>query len=269
MIDSFPDVIRIEPAGYCNYHCVNCPVGRLGGKRGLLGYDDFVRIFNSLPIVPRVLVLYHGGEPLLNDRVPDMVQFAKLMGVYRVVIDTNLSLWNQKMDLRGVDELRVAFAGNTPEEHEAIRKGAKFEQDKRNVLKLSESYLRPYRTIVLSIGDGRVSDYLLDAFVGNGCDTGIMFEALIEKKWARPGDHPDRPNKVAYCRNLMTTFTILANGDVPLCNDDLMGDSIHGNVLKDSPLEIWMSMQRVRNAFRRGAYPELCRSCNVVTGEWA
>ena len=264
--DVFPDVVRIEPAGVCNFHCQHCPVGCEGGKRGLMSLDDFRRVLLELPVRPRVLVLYHGGEPLLNKDLPKMVNYAKSWGVKRIVVDSNISLLSPDMDLHNIDELRVAFAGTSPDEHERVRLGADFAQDVRLIKQLSESPHRPYRIVLLSIGNGRVADYLLDEFTGNGCDNGIMFQSLIEKRWARAGVNDDAPTDVRYCRNLFTTFTILANGDVALCNDDLMGDSIHGNVFKDSALKIWERMQVLRDGFERGEYPDICKSCYVVRG---
>jgi len=265
MIDLFPDVIRIEPAGFCNYKCTFCPVGREGGKRGLLSYGDFLSIFNMLPL-PRVLVLYHGGEPLLNKDLPRMARYAKLWGVQRIIVDSNISMLDLDMDLSSIDELRVAFAGKSPEEHEQIRKGADYKHDVAVIKQLSASPNRPYRIVILSIGDGRIADYLLDEFTGNGCDNGIMFQSLVEKEWPKMGEWIEPSQPVTYCRNLMTTFTILANGDVSLCSDDLMGVSVHGNVFEDTPSVIWKRMQPLRDGFRNGVYPELCQSCYVVKG---
>ena len=68
-MDNLPDVIRIEPVGLCNFNCQHCPTGVSPNKRALLSKDKFHEIidgFKKINFLPRVVVCYHGGEPLLN-----------------------------------------------------------------------------------------------------------------------------------------------------------------------------------------------------------
>ena len=266
MYDPFPDVNRIEPAGFCNFKCVFCPVGIEGGKRGLLKYADFLWIVDRLPAVPRVLVLYHGGEPLLNPAITDMIRHGRKIGVRKIIIDTNASLIKPDVNYSGLDEMRISFTGQDPKENDLIRVGSDYYRDAQKVIGLSRSKYKPQRIVIMHIGDGHIPDYLLSTFTGNGCETNIVFEGLVQKQWARKNGKPNQIKKgVNYCRNLFTTFTVMANGDVPLCNDDLMGDYIFGNVLIEDPLIIWKRMQPVRDAFRNGDYPEICRNCWILS----
>lgn len=253
----FPDVIRIEPAGLCNFKCRHCPVGTEGGKRSILTYEMFMRFFNMLPLVPRVLVLYHGGEPLLNKSLEKMIAYAKDRGVHKVVFNTNASLLNSERDLSRLDELRVSFDGASAEENNAIRVGSKFERHALRVRILAESKSRPKQITIFNAGNGRIPEYLLDYF--EGCD--VVFRAIKMKQWARRDAPPQETNGAAYCQNLFETFTILANGDVPMCCEDLLGEDIQGNVFQNSPLEIWRKMGARRSAFAMFDYPKLCRSC--------
>lgn len=264
--NDFPDVVRIEPAGVCNFKCRHCPIGIEGGHRIILPWEKFVKYFNSLPFVPRVLVLYHGGEPLLNKNLERMIAYAKGLGVQKVVFNTNASMLTDKRDLSQVDELRVSFDGDSPEQSDYIRVNGMFEKDASQVRQLALSDKRP---AIIKIYNARhntnqVADYLRDYF--QDCPN-MIFEGIQIRQWARLKNEPIQPlDNVTHCTALMETFTILSNGDVPMCCEDLQADDVIGNVNQNTPLELWQKMEFRRKAFQLKSYPKLCQSCFVVTG---
>lgn len=261
----FPDVVRIEPAGICNFKCLHCPIGREGGHRNILRYEDFVRYFDGLPFVPRVLVLYHGGEPLLNKNLERMIAYAKDKGVRKIAFNTNASLLTEKRDLSQVDELRVSFDGDTQEQNNDIRVGSDFGKHAEQVCKLALSEKRPKVIKIYNarIGTDKPADYLLEYFK----ECNVIFEGIKMRKWARLQNEPGRPLEgVTHCTALMETFTILSNGNVPMCCEDLQADDIIGNVNQNSAVELWNRMEQRREAFARKEYPALCQRCWVVTG---
>lgn len=265
MTTPFPDVIRIEPAGLCNFHCIHCPVGVEGGRRKILQYPMFVRFLDSLPAVPRVLVLYHGGEPMLNRKLEKMIAYAKEKGVERIVFNTNASLLNLTRDWSQVDEMRVSFDGADARENDTIRVGSSFHDHAEVVRALAFHERRPKVIKIYSAryGSNEIADYITDYFAD--CP-GMEFEGVQIRKWARVENRPKPTNGATYCRNLFETFTILSDGSVPMCCEDLMGDDLQGSVLQNTPLELWERMETRRQAFARQEYPQLCRSCWVTTG---
>jgi len=263
ILDPFPDVIRIEPAGICNLHCRHCPVGREGGKRGLLPFDTFKTIYNSLPPTPRVLVLYHGGEPLLNDDLLDMAFYAKDKGVCKIVLNTNGSKLIPGMDYSAIDEMRISLDGNSAAENDRIRVGSNFIRIGYQVRALSRYENRPKQITIYNINtQGKVAEYLLDFFKGYD----VVFRSDKMREWARVDNEPKITNGITYCPSLFETFTILSDGHVVMCCEDLMGDELQGSVITESPLDIWNNMQPIRDAFRDGYYPELCKRCYRVKG---
>lgn len=262
MIDAFPDVVRIEPAGICNIACRHCPVGREGGKRGLMSLDDFIKAFRPLAYTTRVLVLYHGGEPLLNRDLLRMVDIAKIYHVCKVVLNTNGILLNPEHDYSGIDDMRVSFYGSAVNENDNMRFGSSFADIALNVTRMLKHKPPKQVTIYDINGLGRPADYLLEAFE----DCNVVFRNDRMKHWARVKDTARPLNGVRYCPNLWETFTILANGDVVMCCEDLMGDEFQGNVFAESAYDVWRRMQAVRDDFARGDYPELCKRCYRVTG---
>lgn len=75
---TFPDVIRIESGGSCNFQCIHCPNGysQTRSKRGNMSssvFNTLLQQFHEHNFIPRVVVFYHGGEPLLNKELPTMI----------------------------------------------------------------------------------------------------------------------------------------------------------------------------------------------------
>lgn len=266
----FPDVVRIEPyGGNCNLKCRHCPTGQLGGRRGLLGYETFVTLFERLPNVPRVMVFYHSSEPLINRSLDAMLAYAKDHGVQKTVLNTNAVLVRRMFSL---DEMRVSFDGVSPEENDYIRVGSVFKRDAPKVRALAETGQRiVIYNAQVSGGEARQpAQYLRDYF-------GDMVEYRMEpvRLWADQEQaleghgFIEKGLKTTYCQNLFETFTILSDGTVPKCCEDLQGDFLYGNALKEMPIDIWERMERIREDFARGDYPDLCAKCWVVAGRYA
>ena len=256
----WPDVIRIEPTGVCNFRCTHCPVGVEGGKRRVLAYDEFVKFFNMLPKVPRVLVLYHGGEPLLNKRLGDMIAYAKSKGVQKIKLNSNASLLTDETDISLLDEIWFSFDGQSVEENNAIRVGSDFEKHAAAVKRLALSDTRPTKIVIYNASNGEPAAYLQEYFK----DCSVEFRGDPIRTWARVAGQPHATNGTTHCTSLFETFTILSDGSVPMCCEDLQGDDIQGNVYENTPLEIWERMEERRQAFARKEYPKLCQTCWVT-----
>lgn len=261
---TFPKVVRIESAGYCNFRCKHCPVGIHGNKRQLMSFKTFKEIFDRLPEVPSVVVFYHGGEPLLNRELEDLIKYAKEKGVKHTVFNSNTSLLTveraRKLSAAGLDEMRVSFDGSSPEENDAIRIGGNFWKQ-APIVKESAKYLTITVYNVKFDGDLKTAKYLRDYF-GNE----VRYRTEEARVWAHEDKSSQPATGAVYCKDLWETFSILSNGDVVTCCEDLLGDYTYGNVLQEMPLDIWNRMKELRDRFVQKDYPELCKHCWVVTG---
>lgn len=258
----FPSNVHIEAAGRCNFRCVHCPVGTDGGRRGLLRYADFVHYFDMLPFVPRTLILNHGGEPLLNPDLEYIVHYAKAKGVITVLISTNASLLHVGRNLSEVDELRVSFDGDSPEENDDTRIGSNFEKHSQSVRELALSSRRPATIRIYNVHDSRrAAQYLWNTF---GDLPGVELMGEIRREWARVERATVPSNGTTSCASLFNSFTIQADGSVVMCCEDILGEDIVGNVNENTPVEIWDRMEERRAAFAHQDYPRLCRSCWIT-----
>lgn len=262
---NFPSVVRIESAGRCNFRCTHCPVGIHGNDRPIMPVSMFKKIFDSLPIVPHTLVFYHGGEPLLNKDLEILIAYAKQAGVKKTVFNTNASLLTMEraraLAIAGLDEMRVSFDGSTPKQNDSIRRGSNFWKHAL-VVKQAAQILTVTIYNVKFDGDTKTAQYLREYF-GNE----VRYRTDLARAWAHEDKNGKPTTGAIYCKELSETFTILSSGDVVSCCEDLLGDYVYGNVLRESPLDIWNRMQDLRDKFMERDYPELCKHCYIVTGE--
>lgn len=137
----FPEVIRLESSAVCNLRCIHCVYAQGYKKnRGILN-DDIVDILISQMkeriYIPRVVVLYHGGEPLLNPHLPNYIQRFKEYGVRRIKIVTNAVLMDDAISTEiinaGLTDIDFSFDGKTPIENDLIRINCVFDLVRENV----------------------------------------------------------------------------------------------------------------------------------------
>jgi len=257
----FPRTVRIETAGRCNFRCKHCPIENL---RGLITLDEFEFVLDSMPTVPNMLLLNHGGEPMLNRDLEQMVAYAKKRGVNKVVLNTNASLIRP---IPGLTEMYVSFDGDTPAENDFIRTGSNFERMAPKVLEVAKQQKVTIYNVQMTGGaKPKVAKYLTDFF-----GSSVRYETEPMRLW--PGQTPiegkavvENHTRPTHCASMFGGFHVMSNGDVVKCCEDLNGEEIHGNVFQEKPLAIWERMQAVRDEFMRRNYPAQCQTCYIVTG---
>ncbi len=125
------DVVQIGVTTRCNAACVYCP--RTVYARQWVNRDIDPDLFREmLPALTRAkqVHLQGWGEPFLHPHLIDFIRQAKEAGL-RVSTTTNAARIDPKLleaaVEAGLDDLGLSLAGVTPEENDAIRKGAPFE----------------------------------------------------------------------------------------------------------------------------------------------
>jgi radical SAM protein with 4Fe4S-binding SPASM domain len=168
------------------------------------------------------------------------------------------------LGIAGLDELRVSFDGSSPEENDTIRVNSHFYRHAEMVKKVAEQSIRPKKIVIYNarVGTDEPAPYLKEFFR----DCPVVFRGEKMRTWARLNNDVIPPKRVSFCSNLFETFTILSDGNVVMCCEDLQADEIIGNVFDDDPITIWERMEERRRGFVIKEYPKLCKSCWVVTG---
>jgi len=123
-----PITISIEPTTACNLRCPECPSGLRSFTRetGNLKADFFKETVDALHRDLLFLIFYFQGEPYINPRFLDMVEFANKKGLYTIT-STNAHFLNDENARRtiesGLDRLIISIDGTTQETYEQYRIG--------------------------------------------------------------------------------------------------------------------------------------------------
>lgn len=138
-----PISVSIEPTTACNLRCPECPSGLRSFTRetGNLKSDFFKKTIDELHQRLLVLIFYFQGEPYINPKFLEMVQYAHKKGIYTIT-STNGHFLNdenaRKTIESGLDRLVISVDGTTQETYEQYRIGGTLEnvlQGARNLVK--------------------------------------------------------------------------------------------------------------------------------------
>ncbi|WP_235298419.1 SPASM domain-containing protein [Portibacter marinus] len=122
-----PFTISVEPTTACNLRCPECPSGLRAFSRptGNLKEDFFKDTIEELYHDLMYLIFYFQGEPYINPKFLDMVNYAHQKGIYTIT-STNGHFLNdenaRKTIESGLDRIIISVDGTTQEVYEQYRK---------------------------------------------------------------------------------------------------------------------------------------------------
>lgn len=282
-LDEFRDVppsLQIEPTNFCNVHCTCCSTARSRRKRGFIDVDLFRKIVDDAAgIGVRRLRLFLHGEPMLHPRIVELIRYAKSarMAVHVTTNGMRLDIVAAEAILRAgvtsADHVTFSILGSSKEVHERIAKGADYDLIRSNVLGLIN--LRKNLHV-----NGPVIETIFYTMPENDFE-----EADFPNAWHGIVDHVRRGGRISEsfaqykkndimirprtrtCTNLWERMTVFWNGDVTLCDQDIDGDWILGNLRDQSISQIWNceKLRLIKQAHRDQQFQSLpfCSSCDM------
>jgi len=287
-----PKVWRIEPASQCNLACSHCPTGTVDMDRGVMSDSIFNLVLdelkNNIDSV-EIVVLYHGGDPLLNSRFYDMVRKIKLIkpAIFIKSVTNGMALNKSNavsLISSGIDAIEISLDGSSSEESMSIRKNSDTDKIINNIRKLinlrsemgSETPKISLATTQFikskeesfPLQPAKEPKWLSDEF-GNSLD----FKATYAVRWPHMNvfeyDLVASPLEENFrsCDHVINTITIRSDGDVVPCCYDLTSKLVMGNITTQSLRSIWegASYRKLRNSLDKGSLYSICRTCAVVT----
>ena len=207
--------VLIETRTDCNNHCPFCPHQFNEKKLGVMTWECYTRIIDNL-----VLLGYNGrvalmvsNEPLLDDRLPDLIKYAKSKSP-RLFLDitTNGRLLTLEMvDMLfsiGLDNININdYRGDRDKAPNGLSKN-----------------LQP----------------IYDAYFNN---PKITFQRRrLDEKWPNYGGNIPQEfdsKDYGFCNFPFRKLNIAYNGDVILCCDDFMYGTSFGNINDKSLIDCW------------------------------
>ena len=123
-----PISISVEPTTSCNLRCPECPSGMRSFTRptGMLEQSFFHGTIDKLAPSLSYLIFYFQGEPYLNPKFLEMVEYASSKGIYTAT-STNAHYLKDDIAKRtiesGLDRLIISIDGTTQETYQNYRVG--------------------------------------------------------------------------------------------------------------------------------------------------
>jgi uncharacterized Fe-S cluster-containing radical SAM superfamily protein len=288
--DFLPRRLFIEVTNLCNYRCIHCPSHtEMTRKRGMMDFELFTSIIDELAEYwPHITInMYKTGEPLLNPRTFDMIDYANERNFF-VQINSNLGALKKKDIPRLLHHsyLGISLDAATPETYKTIKNGKEF----WSVLDVLLDYLEawgesagpdsyPCDVIFLKqpaneaeadlflemfsrLPIGHVAVYPMHNFTGYIDEGG---QVLRDKKDIPHGEWPR-------CNVAWDVMGINWDGEAVACIYDVNGRYGLGNVRDRGVLGVWHGpeMERFRQAMLRGDFETIARSgldcteCSII-----
>ncbi|MBA3648609.1 MAG: SPASM domain-containing protein [Chitinophagales bacterium] len=293
-LKGLPFSVSIEPTTSCNLRCPECPSGLRAFTRntGMLDEIFFKEIIQEIHRDLLYLSFYFQGEPYLNSKLLDMIEFASDHNIYTST-STNGHFLNQENAKKtvesGLDRLIISIDGTTQEVYEQYRVGGKLSKvvaGVKSIVKWKEKLKSKTPHIIIQFlvvkpNEHQISE-VIDLQKESGADdlwfkTAQVYEyengnSLIPtiEKYSRYKINPDGTYRIKntlinHCWKMWHSCVITWDGNVVPCCFDKDAKHQLGN-LKQRPLsQIWKS--EAYTAFRNAVLTsrneiDICKNCS-------
>jgi radical SAM protein with 4Fe4S-binding SPASM domain len=297
----YPISISFEPTTSCNLRCPECPSGLRAFSRdtGMLKQDFFTETIDQISADLLYLIFYFQGEPYLNPKFLDMVQYASSKKIYTAT-STNAHFLNDDNARRtiesGLDRLIISIDGTTQETYQQYRVGGKLDkvlEGARNVVKWKKALKSKtpfiiFQFLVVRHNEHQIADVhrlakeigvdqvrLKTAQVYDYKNDPNRLIPTIEKysryKKDKKGDMTFKGNNANHCWRLWHDPVITWDGAVVPCCFDKDGKHKLGNLKEQSFKELWHNKDY--NRFRSQVLQsrkniDICANCSEGVRVW-
>ena len=273
-----PKVVYAESTNACNATCVMCPRDEMQRSIGIMPMDLFRKIADECADWGvEEIRLHNFGEPLIDVKIYDKIEYAKRKGIKTTTIYSNGALLNGERARRlisaGLDQLYVSFDGATKQTFETIRLPLSFDQVAENVRNFhalrGEMRARSPKIYLTFTHINQPRDevdkfrrdwtpYSDNVFIIDCHDWAGQAEVALHE----PKDGPRWP-----CVYLWKSMTVLYSGQITLCCMDIKGAEAVGNAREQTLREVahGAAMRAIRAAHRAHRYDavKLCSGCSL------
>lgn len=261
-----PFLVYVDPSSFCNIKCNFCfhsldnnILNEKGFRPKIMEYDLFIKIVNQFREFPSKIKSFKFcglGEPLLNNRLPEMISYAKKQHIAnRIVLVTNGLLLSPELNMRlidtGLDDILISLEGVSAEKYFEVA-GVNIDYNKflYNIKHFYENRdnCKLYIKVAHTGLDGRGETGFHDIF-DDICDTayveyltsiydGVNYSDIIEDPSINQiGERIEK--KVEVCFLPFNNLTINAHGKVSPCIFDFKENIVVGDVNEEALVDIW------------------------------
>lgn len=130
-IKGLPFSLSVEPTNLCNLNCLECPTGQntLTRKKGDIDFSLYNKIIAQNRKTLITLILYFQGEPLINDKIFELINLASKNKIYTIT-STNghyLNVENCKKIVESkLNKLIISLDGINQQTYQEYRVGGNY-----------------------------------------------------------------------------------------------------------------------------------------------
>lgn len=121
----YPIYMEVSPAGGCNHRCVFCGKDFMGYEPGFLDADLFMARMTEMGRLGVKSMMHAGeGEPLLHERLEDLVRHGKASGIDQAVNTNGVLFTPERAEqlLPHCEWIRASIDAGTAETHAALHR---------------------------------------------------------------------------------------------------------------------------------------------------
>jgi radical SAM protein with 4Fe4S-binding SPASM domain len=287
-----PLTYSVEPTNFCNLKCPECPsgTGEFTRPLGFLTVENFRKIIDEINDTGFYMQLFFQGEPYLNKKLNEMVEFAQRKKIY-VSVSTNgnlISAKNIDVLVENVpDKIIFSLDGLDEESYQNYRVGGTFKQadealrllvEAKRKLKLKKPFVE-LQFIVMKQNEHLLEEVrayskkrFVDRLVFKTMQISSHENALkylpTKSEYSRyvlkNGSYEIKGTLKDHCFALWRTAVITWDNKMVPCCFDKDADYVLGNLNQFSIRDIWKS--ELYQNFRRGVLNNrkgnsMCNNC--------
>jgi radical SAM protein with 4Fe4S-binding SPASM domain len=267
-----------------------CRRGIGGFKTGDMLFERFKQIIDQLPFL-QLVNLTRLGEPLLNEDIFKMIDYAKSCGIREVMFVTNGTMLNkkncEKILKSGIDRVIISVDSPYKQKYESIRVGARFDDVDVGIRRLVEMRNKTGSKLKIEIYFTLMKNNAedLNRMIAYSHELGIdKLSVCPENKTLSQKDlYSPIPKGILIKRESKTVVQIFGrrfnscispwydpyvtwNGYLtPCCNLPVPEEYNFGNVFEKSFMEVWNGEKaRIFRKMMTKGIPGMCKNCVFV-----
>lgn len=285
IVERMPIHLDIETSSIRNLRCPMClctvelEKGEKSNiKYGLMSWELYKKIIDEAARIGVYSIkLNWRGEPTLNEKLVDMVRYAKEKGILDIMINTNAVKLNKDLSdaliNAGLDKIFFSIDSIDPDKYSKIRVGAKFEQVIQNIKYFAAYNEEAGHPVFIRIQkvlmtDTEAENEEFKQYFADIADQ-VAFEDYIpygDRKFGRSIEM--RGEKIKFsCSQLWQRLLITWDGECRACCVSADIPYILGNIAEDSIEKIWNGerLEHLREMHKKGEWYKcgLCKNCYI------
>jgi radical SAM protein with 4Fe4S-binding SPASM domain len=286
--NQLPEIVIIENTNHCNARCRMCPQPRMQRQKGIMPDALYRKLIDACAALGIQRVQLNAtGDPLMDPGFAEKIGYAKRRGIAEVSFFTNAFLLSPEKTRQvleaGPDIVVLSLDGYDQATYEKVR-GLPFAKVRDNILYfLRQNHEQGGRVFCLISSlcvqekPAAMKQRPLYATLLRLASKVALIPAEEMHNWsgAVPWEILGK-NKITEtrvpCRRLWSSFNVLWDGRVALCDMDYEGESILGDIRVQTIPEIWNAepyrQMRAAHQARDFIAIRLCRGCREDVSWW-